>query len=52
MIPTTYAPVAVANLCTNSIPFDQAISACTLAVIAGSILTILAYKVGLWLRRE
>ena len=52
MIPTTYAPVAAANLCTGYIPFDHAVAACTLAVIAGAILTLAAYKVGAWLRRE
>ena len=52
MIPTTYAPVAAANLCTSYIPFDQAATACALAVILGSFSTILMYRIGLCLHRE
>lgn len=52
MIPTTHAPIAAANLCTGYIPFDQAATACALTVILGSFLTILMYRIGLWLRKD
>ena len=50
MIPTQQT-IDACSLCTECIPFDQAVTACTLAVIAGVVLSALAYKVGVWLRK-
>ena len=52
MIPTTYAPVAAANLCTGYIPFEQAALACGIIAVLSVLATAAAYKVGVWLRRE
>lgn len=52
MIPTTQAPIATANLCTGYIPFDQALLACSIMTVIAVIGTALAYRIGLWLRRE
>ena len=44
--------IDVCMLCTKCIPFDQAVTVCTLTVLASVILAVIAYKVGVWLRRE
>ena len=43
--------VDACSLCTECIPFDQAVTACTFAVVAGVVLTMLAYRIGVWLRK-
>ena len=52
MIPTTYAPIAAANLCADYIPFEHAAIACAIIAVLSVLATAAAYKVGQWLRRE
>lgn len=45
------APIDVCSLCGDAIPLEDAKFACILVAIASSLFTLVAYKVGLWLRK-